>query len=78
MLINFGWPRLATDPNFNTLATWASSWPVIGGAPVFELYIAILLVTGGLYWILVQRHKSEQVVSGHEAALATSPADAGQ
>jgi amino acid transporter len=59
MLINFAWPRPATNPEFSALATWTSKWPVIGGAPIFETYIVLLLIVGGAYWYTVQRHRPE-------------------
>jgi urea carboxylase system permease len=61
MLINFGWPRPASNPNFDTLATWADKVPVLGGSPIFETYIVILLVVGGIYWYAVQRHRTDTV-----------------
>jgi amino acid transporter len=59
MLINFAWPRPASNPAFNTVATWAASWPVIGGAPLFELYVVLLVIVGGAYWYGVQRHRAD-------------------
>lgn len=29
------------------------------GTPIFELSVALLLIVGGLYWLGVQRHRSE-------------------
>jgi hypothetical protein len=51
----------ASNPAFNTVATWASSWPVIDGAPLLEPYVVLLLVVGGGYWYGVQRHRADTV-----------------
>jgi urea carboxylase system permease len=59
MLINFAWPRPASNPTFGSLATWSASWPVLGGAPILETYVVLLLVVGGLYWYLVERRRLE-------------------
>jgi urea carboxylase system permease len=60
MLINFAWPRPLTNPAFNALATWSSSWPVIGGAPILETYVVLLVIVGGAYWLGVQRHRTDE------------------
>jgi hypothetical protein len=44
---------------------------VIGGAPLLELYVAILLIVGGVYWWTVQRH--HQVEPQVEAPEPKSP-----
>jgi hypothetical protein len=57
MLINFGWPRPQTNPPLSAGFTGTASWPVVGGAPIFELSIGLLLVVGLIYWLAVQRNK---------------------
>lgn len=79
MLINFSWPRPASNPPFYSAATWAAKWPVIGGAPMFELSIVILVVVGGAYWYGVQRHRvtpggTEPVGREDEVITSTAPA----
>ena len=58
MLINFGWFRHATNPPLSAAVTGVASWPVIGGFPMFELSILLLLVVGGAYYLAVQRHRT--------------------
>lgn len=58
MLINFGWFRPATNPPLSAAVTGVASWPVIGGFPMFELSILLLLVVGGGYYLAVQRHRT--------------------
>jgi len=57
MLVNFAWPRLATNPAISAAFPGTANWPVIGSAPIFELSVAVLLIVGGLYWLGVQHHR---------------------
>lgn len=59
MLVNFAWFRPATNPTLGSAFSGAANWPLIGGSPMFELSIALLLIVGGIYWFAVQRHKLE-------------------
>lgn len=61
MLINFAWIRPASNPILGSSAgiPATANWPIIGGMPIFEAAIAVLLIVGGLYWFFVQRHKLE-------------------
>jgi hypothetical protein len=59
MLINFAWFRPQTNPPLGSAFPAIANWPLIGGAPLFELSIAVLLIVGSLYWFAVQRHKGE-------------------
>jgi urea carboxylase system permease len=58
MLINFAWFRDSTNPPLSAAFTRLSGVPVLGGTPIFELSVAVLLILGGAYWLLVQRHRS--------------------
>jgi urea carboxylase system permease len=79
MLINFAWPRDATNPPLSVGFTRFTRHDfIVGGVPMFELTIAVLLIVGALYWFLVQRHRLEHVQAGHEARLTTSPAESGE
>ncbi len=57
MLVNFAWPRLATNPALSAGFSGLADWPLIGGTPIFELSVAVLLIVGGLYWLTVQRRR---------------------
>lgn len=59
MLINFAWFRPLTNPTIGSAFTGIANWPILGGAPIFELLVAVLLIVGGAYWLLVQRHRLE-------------------
>lgn len=69
MLINFAWFRPATNPTIGTAFTGIAGWPLLGGTPIFELLIALLLIVGGAYWLTVQRHRLE----GQQATSAPPP-----
>jgi urea carboxylase system permease len=80
MLINFAWPRPASNPTFNSLASWSANWPILGGAPIFETYVVVLAVVGGLYWYFVERGRLEPTQTpraddSRQPVLAGSPAD---
>jgi amino acid transporter len=73
MLINFAWPRAATNPAFGSAFPSIANAPILGGAPIYELSVAVVLFVGVVYWFLVQRHRvdthftaSEAVASGPE------------
>lgn len=59
MLINFAWFRPLTNPAIGSPNGFPAiaNWPIIGGTPIFELSIALLLIVGAAYWFAVQRHK---------------------
>jgi amino acid transporter len=57
MLINFAWFRPLTNPTIGSAFTGIANWFIIGGTPIFELLVAVLLIVGALYWFAVQRHK---------------------
>jgi len=59
MLVNFAWPRAATNPALGSGGGFPAlaNAPVIGGAPIYELTVAVVLATGAAYWLLVQRHR---------------------
>lgn len=60
MLVNFAWPRPASNPilgSSNGGIPATANWPILGGTPLWEAAVAILLIVGGAYWLLVQRRK---------------------
>jgi amino acid transporter len=57
MIVNFAWFRPATNPTLGSAFSDIANWPLVGGAPIFELSVALLLIVGGAYWFAVQRHR---------------------
>jgi hypothetical protein len=64
MLVNFLWPRPASNPSFNTvLAPGGASLGGFGDSvPTFELVVVVIVVIGAIYYLVAQRGKTDQVV----------------
>ena len=68
MLVNFLWPRPASNPSFNTILnpTGAAGGASLGGfgdsIPIFELVVVVIVVVGAVYYYVAQRSKTDQVV----------------
>jgi len=62
MLINFAWPRAATNPRPKELpGTLDFHWAWLNGQPVFWTAVIVIAGVGGLYFALVQRTKPAHV-----------------
>jgi urea carboxylase system permease len=58
MLINFAWPRAATNPRPNELpGTLDFHWDWLNGRPVLWTVLIVILLVGTTYFALVQRRK---------------------
>jgi urea carboxylase system permease len=57
MLINFLWPRAASNPNLNALPNFPSWLNFIGGVPIVETTIAVIVIVGAIYYFAAQRKK---------------------
>ncbi len=57
MLINFLWPRAASNYNLSALPNFPSWLSFIGGVPIVEATIAVVLVIGAIYYFAAQRNK---------------------
>jgi amino acid transporter len=68
MLVNFLWPRPASNPSFNTILnpSGAAGGASLGGfgdsVPIFELVVVVIVVVGAVYYYVAQRGKTDQVV----------------
>jgi amino acid transporter len=64
MLVNFLWPRPASNPSVNTvlLPGGASLGGFGDSVPIFELVVALIVVIGAIYYVVAQRGKTDQVV----------------
>jgi hypothetical protein len=64
MLVNFLWPRPASNPSVN--AVLLPGGGSLGGfgdsVPIFELVVALIVVIGAVYYFVAQRGKQDQVV----------------
>src|SRR5216684_2726346 len=61
MLINFLWPRPASNPNLGTLPN-IPDLGALGNVPIFEATIIVIVVVGAIYYLVAQRGKTDQVV----------------
>jgi amino acid transporter len=58
MLINFAWPRAATNPRPSELpGTLDFHWQWLNGRPVLWTVLVVILLVGTAYFALVQRRK---------------------
>jgi amino acid transporter len=58
MLINFAWPRAATNPRPSELpGTLNFHWSWLNHRPVLWTVLLVILLVGGTYYLLVQRLK---------------------
>ena len=58
MLINFAWPRVATNPRPSELpGTLNFHWAWLNHKPVFWTVVVVIVLVGGVYFGLVQRAK---------------------
>jgi hypothetical protein len=64
MLVNFLWPRPASNPSVNAvlLPGGASLGGFGDSVPIFELVVVLIVVIGAVYYFVAQRGKTEEVV----------------
>jgi urea carboxylase system permease len=67
MLINFLWPRVASNPALSGLPNVSLSGP-LGNIPIFEATLGVILIVGAVYYAFAQR--------GMPETQAVKPADA--
>jgi urea carboxylase system permease len=62
MLINFAWPRVATNPRPSELpGTLNFHWAWLNHKPVFWTVVVVIALVGAVYFMLVQRAKPAHV-----------------
>jgi urea carboxylase system permease len=72
MLVNFAWPRVATNPRPTELpGTLDFHWDWLNGKPVFWTVVIVILLVGSTYFLGVQRRKPAHL----EAPAGEAPAD---
>ena len=69
MLINFMWPRGGSNPPLSALPNLGLTG-AIGGIPIFEATVLVILIVGAIYWAFAQRRMPET------AAIAPAEAPA--
>jgi len=63
MLVNFLWPRPGTiiNPSLSALPNIPDLGP-LGNIPIFEATVGVIVIVGGIYYLVAQRGKTDQVV----------------
>jgi amino acid transporter len=59
MLVNFLWPRGASNPNLSALPNIPDLGP-LGNVPIFEATVAVILIVGAIYYAIGQRGRAER------------------
>jgi Amino acid permease len=62
MLLNFLWPRPASNPSLNTLPNLTGLTGFLGSIPIFEATVVVIVVVGAIYYFIAQRGKRDEVV----------------
>jgi urea carboxylase system permease len=71
MLINFAWPRLATNPRPRELpGTLDFHWGWLNAKPVFWTVVIVIVLVGGVYFSAVQRRKPTHLQAPEGEAVA--------
>jgi len=60
MLLNFMWPRVASNPPLSALPNIPNLGP-LSNVPIFEATIAVILIVGAIYYLVAQRGKTDRV-----------------
>jgi hypothetical protein len=77
MLVNFAWPRVATNPRPKELpGTLDFHWAWLNGKPVFWTVVIVIALVGATYFVAVQRRKPAhlQAPTGEAPAEELPPA----
>jgi len=60
MLLNFMWPRVASNPPVSALPNIPNLGP-LSNVPIFEATIAVILIVGAIYYLVAQRGKTDRI-----------------
>jgi amino acid transporter len=78
MLVNFAWPRAATNPRPNELSgkPLDFGWEWLNGKPVLWTVLVVIVLVGGIYFALVQRRKPTHLTAPEGELFADEPSGA--
>jgi hypothetical protein len=75
MLINFAWPRAASNPTPRQTGYLLDfHWGWLNGRPVLWTAAILIAAVGGAYYALVQRHKTAEIMAPEGELMATTTA----
>jgi urea carboxylase system permease len=72
MLVNFLWPRGASNPSLNALPNFPSWLNFVGGVPIFEATVGVILIVGAIYYLVAQRNRPLQPLEAERAVAVTA------
>jgi amino acid transporter len=70
MIVNFLWPRVSSNFNLSALPNYPSWLGFIGGVPIFEATIAVILIVGVVYYLVAQVNKPAEPLPAEAAAVS--------
>ncbi len=77
MLVNMAWPRAATNPRPKELpGTLNFHWHWLNGQPVLWTVLVVIVLVGGIYYVLVQRLKPAHMQAPEGELVEAPPATA--
>jgi hypothetical protein len=75
MLVNFAWPRVATNPTPNETGTVLDfHWNWLNDQPVLWTVAITITLVGAAYFVLVQRTKPSHLQAPEGEAVTEAPA----
>ena len=78
MLVNMMWPRVATNPRPKELpGTLNFHWHWLNSQPVLWTVLVVILLVGGVYYLVAQRNKPAHIQAPEGEAYADEAGDAG-
>ena len=60
MLVNFLWPRPASNPSLSALPN-IPGLGAVGNIPIFEATVAVIVIVGAIYYAIGQRGKPQTI-----------------
>ena len=77
MLVNMAWPRATTNPRPKELpGTLNFHWHWLNGQPVLWTVLVVIVLVGGIYYVLVQRLKPAHMQAPEGELVEAPPATA--
>jgi hypothetical protein len=61
MLVNFLWPRPASNPNVGSLPNFPGFLSGLGWIPVFEATLGVVVIVGAIYYLVAQRGRTDRI-----------------
>jgi hypothetical protein len=77
MLVNFAWPRAATNPRPNEIGKLLNfHWNWLNAKPVLWTVLGVIVIVGAVYYVLVQRTKPAHLAAPEGEVFAEEAPEA--